>query len=135
MAKRSRDEDTVVESCLQALARPERVLGGLVFRPLLFEQQRALEQGLQALLGEEAFLFTMPLAFTVRLQQQTQGQVVMDESLLRARALALLRTHAERVLALLAEHTGYRVEQLGQLTASELYEAIQHMLEVVPLCD
>lgn len=131
MAKRA-GVDAVVEGCVQALGRPERVLGGLVFRPLLFGEQRALERGLQELLGEEAFLLTMPLGFTVRLQQ-AQGGVVMDEGLLRARALALLRAHGERVLALLAAHTGYGVEQLGQLTAGELYEAVQHLLEVNPL--
>jgi len=131
MAKRV-GADALVESCVEALGRPERVLGGLSFRPLLFGEQRALERGLQELLGEEAFLLTMPLSFTVRLQQ-AQGGVVMDEGLLRARALALLRTHGERVLELLALHTGYSVEQLGQLTAGELYEAVQHLLEVNPL--
>jgi len=133
MAKRT-GGDSVVEECLQGLARPVRQIGGLSFRPLLFGEQRALERGLQELLGEEAFLFTMPLGFTVRLQQ-AQGGVVMDEGLLRARALALLRAHAERVLELLAAHTGYSVEQLGQLTAGELYEVVQHLLEVNPLCD
>jgi hypothetical protein len=131
MAKRA-GADVVVEECVQALGRPAREFGGLAFRPLLFAQQRALERGLQELLGEEAFLFTMPLSFTVRLQQ-AQGGVVMDEALLRARALALLRAHGERVLALLSAHTGHSVEQLSQLTAGELYEAIQHLLEVHPL--
>jgi hypothetical protein len=133
MAKRA-GADVVVEECVQALGRPAREFGGLAFRPLLFGEQRALERGLQELLGEEAFLLTMPLAFTVRLQQ-AQGGVVMDEALLRARALALLRAHGERVLALLASHTGYSVEQLSQLTAGELYGAVQHLLEVNPLCD
>jgi len=132
MAKRAAGADVVVEECVQALGRPVREFGGLAFRPLLFGEQRALERGLQELLGEEAFLFTMPLAFTVRLQQ-AQGGVVMDEALLRARALALLRAHGERVLELLRAHTGHSVEQLSQLTAGELYEAIQHILEVRPL--
>jgi len=132
MARRQ-STDTSVAECLQALERPVLKRGGLSFQPLLFNQQRQLEQALQDLFGEEAFLFTMPLSFTVRLQQVQQGQAVMEEGLLKARAHALLRTRASEVLELLAKHTGYNADQLEQLTVAEVYEVIQHLLEVTPL--
>jgi len=116
---------------LQPLAKDALRLAGYDFVPLRFLPQRRLEEALQEAFGDEVFLFTMPLQFAARLQEQSLGY--SDASSLQARAYSLLRQKADVLVPLLSELTGASTEILEGMRVSELYRLIQHLLEVHPL--
>lgn len=116
---------------LEPLAKPALKLGDFEFVPLRFLQQRRLEEALAEAFGDEVFLFTMPLKFAARLQEQNLGYA--DEDSLRARAYSLLRQKGETLLSVLSELTGAPLETLQELRVSELYQVVQHVLEISPL--
>lgn len=118
---------------LKPLAKEALQLGAHEFVPLRFLQQRQLEEALQEAFGDEVFLFTMPLRFAARLQEQSLGY--SDEASLQARAYSLLRQKADALLPLLGELTGAPLETLQNLRVSELYQLIQYLLEVHPLAN
>lgn len=116
---------------LQPLAKDALRLAGYDFVPLRFLPQRRLEEALQEAFGDEVFLFTMPLQFAARLQEQSLGY--SDASSLQARAYSLLRQKADALVPLLSDLTGASTEILEGMRVSELYRLIQHLLEVHPL--